>query len=86
MLEFFARLSHWLFIPNYLKVAERDLAMSHLKLRQYEANECYSRLMVEYYRFCISKDEALLQQSVASTPQPAETQATFTGRNYTMKK
>lgn len=79
MLEFFARLSHWFFIPNYLKVAERDLAISQLKLRQYQANECYSRLMVEYYSFCISKDEALLRQSVASIPQPAADQATFNG-------
>ena len=60
MIEFFARLQHWLFVPDYVKVAKRDLQLAQLKMRQELANAHYSTLMAEYYAKCIERDKALL--------------------------
>jgi hypothetical protein len=60
MIEFIENLWFWFTVPNYLKVAERDLAASQLHLRQAEAQAHYSTLMIEYYKGCIARDEALL--------------------------
>lgn len=74
MLEFFAKLQHWFFIPNYIKVAERELATAQLRLRQEQAAAHYSSLMIQYWSEAITRDEALLltvkaSQLVVAKPQ-----------------
>lgn len=61
MLEFFARVQHWMFVPDYLKVAKRDLQLAQLRMRQELANAHYSTLMAQYYSSCIERDELLLK-------------------------
>lgn len=76
MSEWLNKLWHWLFTPNFHAMVQRDLDLARIKRREYEANACYSALMVQYYSERERSDEALLYppapvQTVA-TPQQAD--------------
>ena len=84
MTEFFSKLWHWLFTPNFHAMVQRDLTEARINKRKYEQHSHYAELMVLYYQGCIERDEEQLggvpkaQQAttaVASMQQPTEVQA-----------
>lgn len=68
MSEWLNKIWHWLFIPNFHAMVQRDLDLARIKRREYEANASYSSLMVQYYGERERSDEALLK-SVATAQQ-----------------
>ena len=84
MMEFFSKLWHWLFTPDFHAMIERDLADARIQKRKYEQHSHYAELMVLYYQSSIERDEehfsgvAKAQRhttSVAPVQQASEVQA-----------